>query len=66
MLTDREKQVLKLVGEGLSYPGVGFQLGISAGTVRNHMQGVYDHLRLRGRERNQTTAVMRALAMGEI
>jgi len=36
-LNDRERQTLRLSGEGLSAPQIAEQLGLSAGTVRNYL-----------------------------
>jgi two-component system response regulator DesR len=36
-LTDRERQTLSLAGQGLSSSAIAKQLGISEGTVRNHL-----------------------------
>lgn len=43
-LTPRESDVLKLTAEGLSAPEIGFQLHISAATVKTHMQSAYEKL----------------------
>lgn len=39
-LTDRQKQVVRLVRDGLTYQQIGAELGISAETVRVHVQDV--------------------------
>jgi two-component system response regulator DesR len=36
-LTDRERQVLRLAGEGMRSSGIASTLGLSAGTVRNYL-----------------------------
>jgi len=36
-LTERERQVLRLAGEGMSTAGVAAQLHLSEGTVRNYL-----------------------------
>jgi two-component system, NarL family, response regulator DesR len=36
-LTDRERQVLRLAGDGLASGDIAFQLGLSEGTVRNYL-----------------------------
>jgi len=36
-LNDRERQVLRLAGEGLSASDIGTQLNLSHGTVRNYL-----------------------------
>lgn len=35
-LTDREQEVLKLIGDGYTYPVIAERLGLSAHTVDNH------------------------------
>ena len=36
-LTDRERQVLRLAGDGLSGAGIAADLGLTEGTVRNYL-----------------------------
>ena len=48
-LTDREREGVALVAEGLRNEEVGRRLGISEKTVRNHLTGVFQKLRLSGR-----------------
>jgi two-component system response regulator DesR len=36
-LTDRERQVLRLAGQGLAGPAIASELGLSEGTVRNYL-----------------------------
>ena len=36
-LTDRERHVLRLAGEGKSGPDIADELGLSEGTVRNYL-----------------------------
>ena len=36
-LTDRERQVLRLAGQGRSGAGIAAELGLSEGTVRNYL-----------------------------
>lgn len=45
-LTDREKDVLRLVGKGLSNPEIAKALFISEGTVKNYISSLYDKLRI--------------------
>lgn len=37
-MTERQKQVVKLARDGLTYAEIGAQLGISADTVKNHVE----------------------------
>ena len=43
-LNDRERQVLRLAGEGLSAGEIAARLGLSQGTVRNYLSGVIGKL----------------------
>ncbi|MGQ7957992.1 two-component system response regulator NarL [Pseudomonas sp. SP16.1] len=48
-LTDRERQVLKMIAGGLSNKMVGNKLGITEGTVKVHMKNLLHKLGLRSR-----------------
>lgn len=48
-LTEREKEVLRLVGEGLSNKEISECLYLSQGTVRNYVTGLLEKLKLRDR-----------------
>jgi two-component system, NarL family, nitrate/nitrite response regulator NarL len=43
-LTPREREVLKLVAEGLSAPEVGVRLFIEQSTVKSHLKNIYEKL----------------------
>jgi DNA-binding CsgD family transcriptional regulator len=43
-LTDREREVLKLLNEGLVYKQIALRLGVSISTVRTHLHGIYPKL----------------------
>jgi DNA-binding NarL/FixJ family response regulator len=49
-LTDREQQVLGLVGKGLSNTAISERLGISGKTVANYLSNILVHLDLPDRE----------------
>ncbi len=49
LLTERQKEVLKLVAAGLTYKEVGARLSLSEVTVRYHMSEIMDHLHLETR-----------------
>jgi DNA-binding CsgD family transcriptional regulator len=44
VLSDREKQIAKLVAQSLSNKQVAEQLSISKQTVRNHLHNIFDKL----------------------
>jgi two-component system nitrate/nitrite response regulator NarL len=44
VLSDRERETLKLVAEGLSAPDIGKRLHLSTGTVKGHLQHLYEKL----------------------
>ena len=43
-LSERERQVLELIAQGLSAPEIGRRLYLSPATVKSHMQSLYDKL----------------------
>lgn len=43
-LTDREKEVLMLLVEGLEYKEIGLKMNISPNTIRNHISNIYKKL----------------------
>ncbi len=49
LLTERQKEVLKLVAAGLTYKEVGARLSLSEVTVRYHMSEIMEHLHLEHR-----------------
>ncbi|MER7029131.1 MULTISPECIES: response regulator transcription factor [Streptomyces] len=48
-LTDRERDVLVLIAEGLSNADIGARLHLSAGTVKDHVSAILTKLRVAGR-----------------
>ena len=48
-LTDREKQVLDLLAQGLLYKEIAHKTGISTETVRKHVRHIYEKLQVRSR-----------------
>lgn len=61
-LSERELDVLRLAGQGLTNKAIGVELGISDRTVQGHLANVYGKLGVASR----TEAVTRALRMGWI
>jgi DNA-binding NarL/FixJ family response regulator len=57
MLTERERQIMQLVSEGLSNKEIGHWLDISDGTIKVHLHNIYQKLAIN----NRTT--LAALAM---
>jgi two-component system nitrate/nitrite response regulator NarL len=49
VLTDRERQIMHLVSEGLSNKEVGRQLNISDGTIKVHLHHIYQKLAVSNR-----------------
>lgn len=56
-LTEREREVLKLVGKGATNREIGEQLFISEGTVKNHVSNILARLGLRDRTQAAVYAV---------
>ena len=56
LLTERQKEVLKLVAAGLTYKEVGAKLSLSEVTVRYHMGEIMEHLHLEHRSQVITYA----------
>jgi two-component system, NarL family, nitrate/nitrite response regulator NarL len=49
MLTERERQIAKLVSAGLSNKEIGQQLNLSAGTIKVHLHNIYQKLDINNR-----------------
>ena len=61
-LTDRERQVLALVGTGLAAPAIATELGIRTSTVRTHIE----HCRTKLGARTQAEAIVTAYATHQL
>ncbi len=61
-LTPREREVLKMVGPGLSSAAIAGQLGISPATVRTHVEHALGRLGAKTR----AEAVLRAMRTGQL
>jgi DNA-binding NarL/FixJ family response regulator len=48
-LTDREKEILTLLVQGLMYKEIGAELGISAHTAKKHVLNIYQKLHVKNR-----------------
>lgn len=49
LLTEREREILRLAERGLPNPQIGQALHLSSGTVRNHLSSIYRKLGVRSR-----------------
>lgn len=56
-LTERERQVLKLLVEGLDYKNIAEKLDISPNTIRKHIDNIYKKLHVTSRAQAVTIAV---------
>ncbi|MFZ5824703.1 MAG: response regulator [Bacillota bacterium] len=61
-LTEREVEVLRLLGQGYSNKEIGEALFITEGTAKNHVSSVIEKLRLRDRTQAALWAVRQGLA----
>jgi DNA-binding CsgD family transcriptional regulator len=61
LLTPREVEVLALVGEGMSNKTIARRLGISAHTVKYHLEAVFTKLGVRSRAEAVTRGLRRGL-----
>ena len=57
VLTDRERQIMRLVSEGLSNKAIGRRLNIADGTIKQHLHHIYQKLEINNR------TVLAALAL---
>ena len=49
VLTDRERQIMSLVSEGLSNKEIGRRLNIADGTIKVHLHHIYQKLEISNR-----------------
>lgn len=61
VLSPRERQLLKLVDEGLTYKQIAERLYVSAHTVHSHIKNIYEALQARSRGEALATARSRGL-----
>ncbi len=57
VLTQREKEVLKLLAKGLTNAEIADELFLSTGTVKNYITLLYDKLGIKGRTKLMTHAI---------
>jgi two-component system nitrate/nitrite response regulator NarL len=48
-LTDRERQIMRLVSEGLSNKAIGRRLNVTEGTIKQHLNHIYQKLEIHNR-----------------
>ncbi len=60
-LTDRESEILVLIAEGLSAPGIGARLHLAPGTVKTHLSHLYEKLGVSDRAACVAEAMRRGL-----
>jgi two-component system, NarL family, nitrate/nitrite response regulator NarL len=60
-LTDREREVLKLVAEGLTAPQIGRRIHLSTATVKTHLSHLYEKLGVTERAAAVAAAMRRGL-----
>jgi two-component system nitrate/nitrite response regulator NarL len=62
VLTDRERQIMRLVSEGLSNKEIGRRLNIADGTIKVHLHHIYQKLEIS----NRTVLAALAISQNEI
>ena len=60
-MTERERQTLRLIAQGLSAPAIGATLHLSTATVKTHLQHIYAKLGVSNRARASLFAVKHGL-----
>jgi two-component system, NarL family, nitrate/nitrite response regulator NarL len=60
-LSERERQVLEMIAEGMSAPEIGRRLYLSTATVKSHLQSLYDKLDVSDRAAAVAAAMRRGL-----
>jgi two-component system, NarL family, nitrate/nitrite response regulator NarL len=61
LLSDREREALKLIAEGLTAPAIGRRLHLSTGTVKTHLTHLYEKLDVSDRAAAVAQAMRRGL-----
>lgn len=51
VLTEREREIIRLVGQGLSNKEIAYKLSISDSTVRHHMTSIFDKVGVPNRQK---------------
>ena len=63
LLTPREREILTLIGQGMSNKAIARHLGISAHTVKYHLEAVFAKLGVRSRAEAVTTGLRQGLVL---
>ena len=66
MLTDRERDVMRLVSQGLSNKEIAQQLKVSPGTVKVHLYNIFQKLEINNRTVLAAIALQRPLGFGTL
>ena len=61
LMSERERQTLKLIADGLSAPAIGRNLHLSTATVKTHLQHIYEKLGVSERAAAVAEAMRRGL-----
>jgi two-component system, NarL family, nitrate/nitrite response regulator NarL len=61
LLSDRERETLELIAEGLSAPAIGTRLHLSTSTVKHHLTTLYEKLEVSDRAAAVAQAMRRGL-----
>lgn len=62
-LTEREREILELIAQGLTNPAIAKKLVLSPKTVRNHVSNIFSKLQVR--DRSQAIVRAREAGMGD-
>ncbi len=63
VLTNREREILALLADGLANKQIAARLGISANTVKTHLELLFDKLHVSSRAEAVATGVKRGLLL---
>ena len=61
VITDREREILRLIAEGKSFPEIGSELFIGVTTVKTHVPHVYEKLGVSDRAAAVAEAIRKRL-----
>jgi two-component system nitrate/nitrite response regulator NarL len=61
VLTDREREILRLIADGKSFPEIASELYLGVTTVKTHAQHIYDKLHVSDRAAAVAEGIRRRL-----